>query len=69
MVCSIDESFRVQRDESLLCNVGCDMKPVLAINAKVTEHILHSQGIGRLKHTDVAYLWMQDEVKSKMLRV
>ena len=45
------------------------MKPVLAINAKVTEHILHSQGIGRLKHTDVAYLWMQDEVKSKMLRV
>ena len=34
------------------------MKPVLAIDAKATEHILHRQGIGRLKHIDVAYLWM-----------
>ena len=29
---------------SLLCDLGCAMKPVLAIDAKATEHILHRQG-------------------------
>ena len=43
------------------------MKPVLAIDEKATEHILHRQGIGILKHIDVANLWMQ--VRSKRLRV
>ena len=41
------------------------MKPVLAIDAKATEHILHRQGIGKLKHIDVAYLWVQDEIRSQ----
>ena len=36
---------------------------------KVTEHILHIQGIGKLKHIDVAYLWVQDEIRSERLRV
>ena len=40
------------------------MKPVLAIDAKATEHILHRKGIA-----DVPYWWMQNEVRSKMLRV
>ena len=26
-------------------------------------------GIGKMKHTDVAHLWLQDEVKSNWLRV
>ena len=25
---------------------------------------LHSRGIGKLKHVDVAYLWVQDEIRS-----
>ena len=33
---------------SLLKDLGFEMKPVLAIDAKATEHILHKQGIGRL---------------------
>ena len=45
------------------------MKPVLVIDATATEHILHRQGIGKLKHIDVAYLWIQDEIRSKRLRV
>ena len=45
---------------SLLKDLGYEMKPVLAIDAKATEHFLHRQGIGRLKHIDVAYLWMPD---------
>ena len=42
---------------------------MLAIGAKATEHILHRQGIGKLKHIDVAYLWVQDEIRSQRLRV
>ena len=48
---------------------GYEIKPVLAIDAKATEHILHRQGIGKLKHIDVACLLMQDEIRSKRLRV
>ena len=44
------------------------MKQVLVIDAKTTEHILHRCGIGRMKHIDVAHLWLQDEVKSNRLK-
>ena len=54
---------------SLLRDLGYEKKPVLAIDAKATEHILHRQGIGQLKHIDVAYLWIQDEIRSRRLRV
>ena len=50
--------------ESVLKDLGYGMKPVLAIDAMATEHILHTQGICRSKHIE-AYLWMQD----KRLRV
>ena len=54
---------------SLLRDLGYEKKPVLAIDAKATEHIVHRQGIGKLKHIDVAYLWIQDEIRSHRLRV
>ena len=54
---------------SLLRDLGYEKKPMLAIDAKATEHILHRQGIGKLKHIDVAYLWIQDEVRPQRLRV
>ena len=54
---------------SLLRDLGYEKKPVLAIDANATEHILHRQGIGKLKHIDVAYLWIQDEIRSHRLRV
>ena len=46
---------------SLSRDLGYEMKPVLAVDAKATEHILHRQGIGKLRHIDAACLWMQDE--------
>ena len=52
---------------SLLCDLWYVMEPVLVLNAKATEHSLHREGFGRLKHMDVAYLWRQDEVTSKIL--
>ena len=54
---------------SLLKEMGCEMKPALAIDAKATEHLLHRQGIGRLKHVDASYLWMKEGIISKRLRV
>ena len=54
---------------SLMRDLGYERNPVLAIDAKATEHILHRQGIGKLKHIDVAYLWIQDEVRSRRLKV
>ena len=54
--------------QSMMYHLGFAVKPVLAIDAKATEHILHRQGIGKLKHLDVAYLWVQDEIRSQRLR-
>ena len=44
------------------------MKPVLVIDAKATEHILHRHGFDKKKHIDVAHWWLQD-VKSNRLKV
>ena len=40
--------------QSMMRDLGFAVKPVLSIDAKATEHILHRQGIGKLKHIDVA---------------
>ena len=47
-----------KRIVSLFKDLGHAMKPALAEDAKATEHVLRRQGIGRLKHIDVAYMWM-----------
>ena len=44
----------------MMMGLGFAVKPVLAIDAKATEHILHRQGIVKLKHVDVAHLWVQE---------
>ena len=55
--------------QSMMFDLGFAVKLVLAIDAKATEHILHKQGIGKLKHIAVAYVSVQDEIRSKRLRV
>ena len=45
------------------------VKTVLIIDAIATEHVLHCHGIGKMKHIDVADLWLQDEVKSNKLKI
>ena len=55
--------------KSMMSDLGFAVKPVLIIDAKATEHILHQHGIGKMKHIDVAHVWLQDEVKSDRLRV
>ena len=55
--------------QSMMCDLGFAVKPLLIIDAEATEHILHRHGIGKMKHIDEAHLWLQDEVKSNRLRV
>ena len=55
--------------QSMMRDLGFAVKPVLAIDAKASEHIIHRQGSGRLKHIDVAYLWEQDEIRSQRTQV
>ena len=40
---------------SLLMDLGHEMKPGLATDAKATERTLHRQGIGKLKQIDVGH--------------
>ena len=51
----------------MMRDLGFAMKPVLNIDAKATDHILHRQGVGKLKRIEVAYLWVQDEIRSQRL--
>ena len=53
----------------MMCDFCFAVTPVLIIDAKATEHILHRHGIGKMKHIDVADLRLQNEVKSNRLRV
>ena len=43
------ELYAAALGASLLRDLGYEMKPVLAIDAKATEHILHRQGIGKFE--------------------
>ena len=38
--------------ECMMRDLGFAVKPVLVIDAKATEHILHQHGIGKMKHID-----------------
>ena len=58
-----------KKTENLMSDWVLIVKPVLIIDAEATEHSLHRHGIGKMKHIDVAHLWVQDEVKSNRLRV
>ena len=53
----------------MMRDFGFAVKPVFNVDAKATEYIVHRQGMGKLKHIDVAYLWVQDEIRSQRLRV
>ena len=50
-------------------DVGYEMDPPVVIKAKETGHILHRRSVGRMIHIGVAHMWLQDEVRSRRLRV
>ena len=68
-VCSSIGSVGSKESPKHDARLGLCSEASVDIDAKATEHILHGQGIGKLKHTDVAHLWVQDEIRSQRLRV
>ena len=58
-----------ERRGGMMRDLGFAVKPVLVVDAKATEHTLHRHGIGKMKHIDVAHLWLQDELKSNRMKV
>ena len=56
--------------QSMMCDLGFAVKPVLAIDAKAIEHMLHRQGIWEIEaHGCGVLVWVQDEIRSQRLRV
>ena len=53
----------------MMCDLGLVLKLALVIDAKATEQILLIEEIGRMKHFDVPYKCLQDEVRSNRLKV
>ena len=67
--CEKQRRSRIVRSSAWMCDLGYTMKLVLVIDAKATEDILHRQGLGRMKHIDVAHLCLQDEVRLSSVTV
>ena len=55
--------------ESMMCDLGFAVKPVLIIDAKATERILLRHELCKMTHIGVAHLCLRDDVKSNRLKV
>ena len=54
---------------SLLKDFGIQENATIHTDASATIGIVHRQGLGKLRHLNVQYLWIQDKVKNKELKV
>jgi hypothetical protein len=55
--------------QSMLLDVGVHIKVVLHTDANACKGICGRQGLGKLRHMEVAYLWLQDVVKEKRVKM
>ena len=53
--------------QSIARDLGVHVNIELRVDANATIGTLHRRGIGRLRHVEVADLWMQDVVKNKRI--
>ena len=49
--------------QTLLSDLGVRTSIILNIDAQATMHLLHRDGLGRAKHVEVGYLWIQQVVR------
>ena len=54
--------------QSLAKDFGIDLKVELRVDANATIGMMHRKGLGKLRHVDVGYLWIQDAVRSGVIR-
>ena len=54
---------------SLLCDLGWAADLQIRMDADAARGMASRQGIGRMRHLDVRYLWLQDLVKTGVIRI
>ena len=47
--------------------MGIGIEITVCIDAQATMHMLHREGIGRAKHIEVGYLWIQEAFRNKRI--
>lgn len=55
--------------QSLMADLGWRLRPHLFVDASAAQGMATRQGIGRVRHLDVRFLWLQQTVKSGVLRL
>ena len=58
-----------QRAQRTVCTVGVVVEAVVLSDASAGIGIASRQGCGRLKHLEVKWLWVQEKVSEKALRL
>ena len=54
---------------SLMADFGIELKATICSDATAAISIAHRQGLGKLRHVEVQYLWIQGEVAEKKLKI
>ena len=54
---------------SLIRDFGIELEAVVCSDASAALSIVQRQGLGKLRHVEVQYLWVQGEVAEKRLKV
>ena len=53
----------------MMRDMGCDADIKLHVDATVAQAMANRQGIGKIRHLDVRYLWLQEIAKSGVIAV
>ena len=54
---------------SMLADLGIEAKITLYSDSSAARGIIHRAGLGKLRHLETGYLWLQAAVKAKRLQV
>ena len=55
--------------QSMLADLGITAKITLYTDSSAARGIIHRAGLGKLRHLETGYLWLQAAVKAKRLQV
>ena len=55
--------------QSMLKDLGLKASVTLFTDSSATRGIIHREGLGKLRHLETGYLWLQAAVKNKRLQV
>ena len=55
--------------KSLLADMGFDLDLEISTDATGARAIASRQGVGRIRHMEVKYLWLQDQIQQKIFKI